>query len=144
MFDQKTQDQICLFRRWRKSLSTTDLHTLCQQVVDFWCTAPLSNQYYSADYDQNWPSPWEMIAEGIYDDVVLGLAMFYSLVMLEQCEHEITLIVVEQPNEIRLCVLVDDLYILNLDWGQVIDKSQLSTQIKIIRTYNKLDFESLK
>jgi len=144
MFDQKPQDRISCFRRWRNSLPVEDTGELCKAVVDFWCQAPLSNQYYSADYNQNWPDPWEMLAEGVYDEVIIGLAMFYSLAMLENSCYNTELVVCEHDGELKLCTRVEQEFFLNFSWHEVVNTSQVLEQATIIRTYTKKDFEFLK
>ena len=145
MFDQRPEDRIREFRLWRKRLETLELSDSLAEVVQFWCTAPLSNQYYSADFDNNWPDPWQLIYEGIYDDISLGLAMFYTLALLEQnCYNSVNLAVCDCPDNLKLCAVINNELFLNHTWGEIVNKEQIKKDTTILRTYSKQDFEFLK
>lgn len=145
MFDQRPEDRIREFRVWRKNLEGKPLDELLEETVKFWNTAPLSNQYYSADLDNNWPDPWQLVYDGIYDDISLGLAMFYSLALLEkECYNTVELAVCNCPDNLKLCAIINDELFLNHTWGEIVNKEQIKNDTNILRTYSKKDFEFLK
>ena len=145
MFDQRPEDRIREFRLWRTHLETLELTDLLSEVTRYWNTAPLNSQYYSADLDNNWPDPWQLIYEGIYDDISLGLAMFYSLALLENpCYNSVTLAICNCPDNLKLCVVINNELFLNHTWGEIVNKEQIKKDTTILRTYSKEDFEFLK
>lgn len=144
MFDQRPEDRIRAFRIWRKQLENLPSLEILEEVCKFWCKAPLSNQYYSTDLDNNWPDPWQLIYDGVYDDVSLGLAMFYTLALLEKsCYNSVTLAVCDCPDNLKLCVVINNELFLNYSWGEVVNKEHIKNELKIIKTYSPAEFEFL-
>jgi len=145
MFNQRPEDRIRGFRLWRKSIEDKPLHETVQEVTNFWCSAPISNQYYSPDLDREWPDPWQLVHEGHYDDISRGLAMFYSLALLEnKCYNSVRLAVCKCPDNIKLCAIINNEYFLNYDWGSVVSKEQIEKDVELIKVYEASDFEFLK
>ena len=143
MFDKKPEDRIHEFRWWRLALPAQDEQLFAKKVVDFWSKAPLTNQYYSADYDKNWPDPWQLIADGVYDDVSIGLAMFYSIALCEDLCYNVELAVCNTPNDKKLCAVINNSLFLNYYWGQIVNKERIKHEVNIEKIYSKKDFDYL-
>jgi hypothetical protein len=79
MWFLNTQDRISEWRSFRKKLDKMDFHDCVHEVNNFWWKAPISNKIYCQDIVNNWPGPWELITENLYDDIARGLGMLYTI-----------------------------------------------------------------
>ena len=79
MWYTNTQDRISEWRSFRKTLDKMSLHDCVHAVNNFWWQAPISNKIYCQDIVDNWPDPWQLITENLYDDIARGLGMLYTI-----------------------------------------------------------------
>lgn len=139
------QDNFARLRAWRKlreTLASADLETICVEVDKFWQQAPLSTHYlHPADID-NWPTPWELIADNNYCYYGRALGMVYTLMLLGV--KDIALVEVTAYNaEDTVLILVDNAkYVLNFLPNSVVNISlsdfQIKNQLNITNLYSKI------
>ena len=97
-------------------------------VVNFWSQAPTMSQHL-LDWDnpKNWPDPWNIINDNKYDEDMIALGMFYSL-NYSQCgrwENRIQLALVSDQEKTfqHLAIIVDNHYILNVQYNSIVEIS---------------------
>ena len=59
----------------RNDISNLDLETALNKVNSWWFDVPFVNKHLHPQDVQNWPSPWEMLADNLYCDLARGLGM---------------------------------------------------------------------
>ena len=72
-------------RSWyelRQNLQNADVQTKCVIIDRFWQSVPLVNHYLHPYDIDNWPDPWELVAENNYCEIARGLGMIYTLCLL--------------------------------------------------------------
>ena len=72
-------------RSWyelRTILQHSDLKTQCVGVDHCWQRAPQVNRHLHPDDSENWPDPWQLIADNNYYNIARGLGMAYTLALL--------------------------------------------------------------
>lgn len=97
----------------RENLINVDLQTQCAEIDKFWQYCPLVNHYLHPDFMDDWPGPWELIAENTYCPYARGLGIIYTLLLLGI--NNIDFVdAIDNNNEDVVLVLVDRAkYIIN-------------------------------
>lgn len=118
MFKKEIESRISLWIELRKNLDLAE-HPL-QDVWDFWNASPFTpyNKNIDPYYPKSWPSPWEIIAENIYDDFTKALMIAWTLKLTEKFKNskiEIKSMLDETQNRQYNLIFVDNNWILNFD-----------------------------
>lgn len=118
MFKKHIEDRISLWIEFRKKLDCSS--DPLQDVWDFWNSSPFTpyNKNIDPYYPKSWPSPWEIIAENIYDDFTKALMIAWTLKLTEKFKNskiEIKSMLDETQNRQYNLIFVDDNWILNFD-----------------------------
>jgi hypothetical protein len=79
MWYRDTQSRILDWKNFRDSLDVMTEFDAINATNDFYNTAPISSQYYCADFPEQWPDPWQLIVDNYYDDIAKALGMLYTL-----------------------------------------------------------------
>lgn len=115
------------WKELRKSLSTemTDMGQL-KTVVSYWSKAPIMARSLNWDTPKDWPDPWKLIFDGDFDESSIALGMFYSLLLSGDgrwtTDRLSLLLILDRDRQAqRLVLKVDCRWLLNLDYGSVVD-----------------------
>jgi hypothetical protein len=145
MFGLSVTERLLEFHKIRNSIENIELQEQILTIVALWEKAPQCNQYYSADFTENWPDPWQLLADGVYDPVSVGLGMFYTLALLQHKQYNtLKLLSIRErdSNELKLIVQVDEL-LLNLVSGEVIESKAATPNIIVCNEYTPSYFSCL-
>jgi hypothetical protein len=114
-------------------------------VARVWASAPTRN-YLTQDDQSNWPDPWTLISDNCYCDVAVALGIFYTLYLSNYPQKESLRLVGyrlrKNHKEYNLVVCEEEKYVLNYDWGHVVNIPDLLQSEKPI--YNFTPSEILK
>ena len=122
------------WRNFRKGLDTNDTYAVCETVVQWWKMAPISSMTIDPVESSTWPTPWEMLHIGDFCEDSLALGMSYTIYYANDTIPNELLYIVDRGRAIqRLCVLIDNKYLLNLEHGTI---SKLPTKEMVI-SYRK-------
>lgn len=105
-----------ILKNWyelRNKLKTEDLQTICIEVDNFWQRVPLVNHYLHSDFVEDWPNPWELLAENHYCNVARGLGMFYTLHLLGINNIDFVEALDHNNDSVALLLVDNAKYILN-------------------------------
>jgi hypothetical protein len=96
-----------------------------EDIADYWSKKTPIQYNHSIDpyYPGSWPSPWEIIAEGKYDDLTIAIMIGYTIKLTEQFKNSSVVIKIQVDlTRTRLynLVYVDDMYVLNYDQFNVV------------------------
>lgn len=121
----------------REQIREESLYEQCRMVDKWWQQAPLVNHYLHPQDQQNWPNPWELLANNTYCTLARGLGMCYTLYLCKATELELAIATDDQGFE-QLLVIVDRAkYILNT-WPDGIVNNKLPD----FRITQKLDIQN--
>lgn len=113
--------RILYWRDFRISIKDLPEVDQLQKIAEFWSKAPLIT--YSIDWDRpdTWPSAWELIHEGNFDNSAIGYLMEQTLIMLDWSPDRLLLTYIRDKNnqDQMMILIVDDKYVLNYSWGEV-------------------------
>ena len=126
-------------RSWhdfRKEIADLDVMSAIEKTQHLWCYAPFVNHYLTTDQIADWPGPWELIYENYYCDLAKALGIVYTLYL---CDHkpEMEIRVYNEPStkeQYNLVFIERGKYVLNLVHDEVVNKQQVSTELRLVRT----------
>lgn len=139
IFQNSYESRIQSWYDLRTHVTNLPLQEQCVEIDKWWQKAPLVNHHLHLLDSENWPNPWELLAENTYCEVARALGMCYTLLLLGIDDFQI----VEASNELGddvVLVLVDHAkYILNY-WPDTVLSNNLSN-FKVART---IDIDNIK
>jgi hypothetical protein len=122
------EDRITAWAEFRHSLdiSTDPL----KDIADFWSEIKLVPFNKSVDpYNHfSWPSPWQIIADNLYDDLTVALMIGYTIKLTNRFKNsrvEIRSLVDSNRKQLYNLVYIDDEYVLNYLKSQVIEAQDI-------------------
>ncbi len=129
MFSEHYEKQFIVWKRLRNKIEKSS--TPFENVILFWSMAPLVNKHLDLYRYKEWPTPWEIIKEGKYDDLTKNIMIGYTLNLTKRF--------METPIEIRVYLDIDNktVYntccienkILNYPYGEVTLEADLPKEL---------------
>ena len=129
-------------RSWyelRQSLENSDIKTKCVNIDKFWQHVPLVNHYLHPHDIDNWPNPWELIAENSYCPIARGLGMVYTLFSLGVTDVDFCLALDDNSEDVAIVLVDNAKYIMNY-WPEMVLNIK-STDFEITQ---RLDRDKIK
>ena len=125
------------FRNTLSELDNTSKEDYLQTLVDWWRLAPLSNRVIDVYNSEEWPTPWDLLWNGLYDENVIALGMAYTL---ELCGWSCDILLVQDAGKSRvgLVIRLNDEYILNHNYG-IVDNVSVLDKCEILNTWYSND-----
>ena len=126
VFDQFGTDRIAAWKKFRDDLETSE--NPLKDVAELWSQAPLVNTYLDPKNPTKWPDPWHLILDLRLDDLAIALGMLYTIkltqrFMMTKCEIHMSMF----PDKKEPCymLVVDDQYVLNMEYRNVVSIDEL-------------------
>lgn len=133
--------RLSLWRQFRKGLDTNNTELVCNTVMEWWKTAPISSMTIDPVDSTTWPTPWEMLHAGDFCEDSMALGMSYTIYYAnEDLPNELLYVTDNNRSLQRLCALIDNKYLLNYEHGSI---STLPTE-NIIISYRKKIVDVIK
>ncbi|MAI03880.1 MAG: hypothetical protein CMQ75_05090 [Gammaproteobacteria bacterium] len=108
------------WRQFRNGLNTDIVIDVCETVIDWWKMAPISSMTIDPVESSTWPTPWEMLHSGNFCENSLALGMSYTIYYANEDIPNELLYVTDRQNSIqRLCVMINNKYLLNYSYGAI-------------------------
>lgn len=115
MYNLPAQERLLHWQTFRQYLDTLSFEQCVHETNRFWWKAPISSQYYCQTLSEQWPGPWQLIIDNLYDDIAKALGMLYTI---HYTQHSCTLELVcgkNESSEYNLVLVDDGKYALNWD-----------------------------
>ena len=132
----------------KRLVAWADLRNSCKEnptlkevittIHDWWQQAPMVLHYLHCDLVDDWPDPWDLIAENTYCSLAKCLGMCYTICMLERQDVD-DVCILEIDNNDYIVRLNNGLYCLNWNIDKVVNMKQLQ-DIKITRNIDSAVF----
>ena len=128
MQQQVVEDRITSWAEFRHGLEQSDQPLT--DIANFWSDIKLIPFNKSVDpYNQfSWPSPWQIIADNVYDDLTLALMIGYTIKLTNRFKNstvEIRTLVDSNRKQLYNVIYVDNEYVLNYEKSQVVSASDI-------------------
>lgn len=127
VFDVYGNDRLIAWKEFRDSLETSDCPLM--DVAELWSQAPFVSTYLDPQNPSEWPDPWHLILDLRLDDLAIALGMLYTIKLTQRFTNtkcEIHTSMSPNRNEPSYLLIVDDLYVLNFEYRNVIDIKDLA------------------
>ena len=132
----------------KRLVAWADLRNSCKEnpnldevitiIHDWWQQAPMVLRYLHCDLVDDWPDPWDLIAENTYCSLAKCLGMCYTICMLDRQDVD-DVCILEIDNNDYIVRLNKGLYCLNWNIDKVVNMKQLEN-IEITRNIDSAVF----
>ena len=132
----------------KRLVAWADLRNSCKEnpnldemitiIHDWWQQAPMVLRYLHCDLVNDWPDPWDLIAENTYCSLAKCLGMCYTICMLDRQDVD-DVCILEIDNNDYIVRLNKGLYCLNWNIDKVVNMKQLEN-IEITRNIDSAVF----
>lgn len=133
MFDSHGAERLTQWKNFRDQLEKSS--DPFQEVVDFWCKAPLVGQYLDP-YDRGtWPDPWHLVLDDKFDNLSIALGMLYTVKLTQRfmdVQYKIHMSIAPENKEHHYFISIDDQNYLNMCYRQATVMNQKTEDYKII------------
>ena len=115
----------------RHDCENKPLEEQLNQIAKWWGHAPRINYAIHWQDKENWPTPWELLADNKYDELAIALGMSYTILMLENINATVELAhAKDNIASDNYIVLVDKRkYILNYDPWTAVNTEQIKFKV---------------
>lgn len=121
VFDRHGNDKLTTWKEFRDSLESSDRPF--EDVAELWSNAPFVSPYLDPKNPTEWPDPWHLIIDGRLDNLAIALGMLYTIKLTQRfmsAKCEIHTSMSSNEKDPQYLLIVDDQYILNLEYKQVV------------------------
>jgi|TARA_B110000238_G_scaffold198241_1_gene242456 hypothetical protein len=132
----------------KRLVAWADLRNSCKEnpsldevittIHDWWQQAPMVLHYLHCDLVDDWPDPWDLIAENTYCSLAKCLGMCYTIRMLGRQDVD-DVCILEIDNNDYIVQINNGLYCLNWNIDKVVNMKQLEN-IEITRNIDSAVF----
>jgi hypothetical protein len=145
MWILKPDERLRDWKIFRNQISGQTLEQACSDTAHLWSYAPFVNYYIDPDRENStspWPDPWTLLHENYYCDVAKALGMLYTIYLSNHKPLDIELRHYqcrETREAFNLVWLAKGKYILNFNFDEVVNKTQLTNTLDLKFRYTALD-----
>ena len=129
MFSEHYERQFVAWKRLRNKLEKCD--SAFEDTIAFWNMAPLVNKHLDVYRYKDWPTPWEIIKDGKYDELTKTIMIGHSLQLTKRyssSQIEIrSYLDMNKKVVYNMCCINNK--ILNYPYGEVIDETELPKEL---------------
>ena len=136
-------ERLRCWQDFRKSISQKSFEQALQDTQHLWSYAPYVAHYLTTDHVEEWPDPWELVYENYYCDLAKALGIVYTLYLSDH-KPEIEIRIYSDPStkeNYNLVWINKGKYVLNFIHDEVVNKTQVSKDLKLIKTLNIEDLK---
>lgn len=137
------RERLADWKKLRETLSTHPEREQLDMVAKYWAQAPVATFAYDADDPSSWPTAWEMISEGDWCRNSVAIGMEFTLRLSGWDAERLKLIHWHDFDlSDRILVLqVDAKYLLNFEYGEVVDVPNTRHDVISAWQFSKRGFE---
>lgn len=132
MWALPAEERLAEWKEFRTYIGCFPFDEAVTKVVNYWSLAPFVTNYLNMD-GSNWPDPWNLVADGMYDNLAIALGMAYTLQLSNHGKgHTFDIVRLQDTvsfEEFNVVMVDDDKYVLNFTYNEVISKEQLGKNI---------------
>ena len=148
MWNLKSDERLAAWKDFRSTIGALSFEEAVKQTVHLWSYAPFVAHYLDKQSPERWPTPWELLVDGKFDDMAKALGMLYTLALSEHGHHhEFMLETVSCSSSVEnynLVMIDRGKYILNYVFDSVISNKQLDKEATVVQIYTPEDLHLSK
>ncbi len=126
------------WRKFRERLHLCSFsYMVTDLVIDWWSSMPFTLRSIDIYDSKQWPTPWELVYYGDYCKSSISLGMAYTLCLIgDDWKARTKLLMIDDNGlDIFLVVLLDDKYLINYSYKQIIEFDSLN-DVKVLETFS--------
>jgi hypothetical protein len=141
----QTSDRLQKWKEFRRHINLLSFDDALKETVQLWSYAPFVNHYLDHSTPEDWPGPWDLVSDNVYDDMARALGMIYTLYLTDHGkQHSFTIALAQAGTTLEnynLALIDEGKYILNFQFNDIISKSQLDEDISFVTVYSQDDLQ---
>ena len=132
----KPEQRMLCWREFREGLKQKDDIIAISETAELWSTAPISSQYLSPDLPNEWPGPWDLLYQNVYDDLSITLGITYTLYLASErfFKPRIKILVNKNTHETFNTVWFGNI-VANYEYGVVVDAASIPSNLTVRYEY---------
>ncbi len=141
MWNLLPNERLRHWQEFRKSIGEKSFDEALRETQHLWSYAPYVAHYLTTDHVEEWPGPWELLYENYYCDLAKALGVVYTL-YLSSHKPELEIRIYNDPStkdQYNLVFVDKGKYVLNYVHDEVVNKSQVNKDFKLIKTLTAKD-----
>jgi len=129
------KDRLLSWREHRNTLAKLEDTEKFKALTRWWATAPICAYSIDADDTKNWPTPWELLNEGVFCTSGIAYMMAATLLLSGFDRSRLSMPFIKGQDDERLVVLIDDQIVLNYSYGEVFDWDEIRDDFHVFHTW---------
>ena len=128
MWHEEFADRLQSWSALRTKVQNLPLQEALQEINWWWQQTPWQSYYLHWDDFDQWPDPWQLLADNVYCEVARALGIVYTIVMLNRADMRDSTMILTSDGY-NLVLVNKKKYTLN--WGnEILVNSNLVVNIK--------------
>lgn len=119
IFSLPKNKQIVKWREFRESLKNLTDYEKIELTMKYWQKAPLTT--FVINWNDNFPSPWEVINDGYYDSILIAYMIKETLILTDFEKERIKLCYIRNKDFEGMVVIIDNKFLINYSYDEILD-----------------------
>ena len=132
MWPDRYEDRLAAWCQLRQDNQTNSLEQALLNINDWWQQCPWIPYYLHWDDMEQWPDPWDLLADNYFCSLAKALGIVYTIHMLSRPDITCTELATNADSADNLVLVNKGKYILNWEAGQLLNIT--SPEINITRS----------
>ena len=132
MWPDRYEDRLAAWCQLRQLNQTNSLEQALLNINDWWQQCPWIPYYLHWDDMEQWPDPWDLLADNSFCSLAKALGIVYTIHMISRPDITCTELAANTDSADNLVLINKGKYILNWEAGQLLNIT--SPEINITRS----------
>jgi hypothetical protein len=132
VWPDRYEDRLAAWCRLRQDNQTNSLEQALLNINDWWQQCPWIPYYLHWDDMEQWPDPWDLLADNYFCSLAKALGIVYTIHMLSRPDITCTELAANTDSADNLVLVNKGKYILNWEAGRLLNIT--SPEINITRS----------
>ena len=134
--------RIKVWRQFRNDISSKNSKELVTDIASFFSNMPAGARCVDYYTPASWPTPWEILYDGLYCENTISLMMYYTFILVS--DEKADIYVIEDNANCQLVPIINDRYMLNYYKGELVDMCNDGVNgFSIMEKYSRSDIMNI-
>lgn len=141
MFLLPSFERMMAWREFREGIKTFSEEKQLDEVASLGGLVPTVNYVIDPYKPDTWPTPWELVNKGDFDEASIAYFLEQTLILLGWDEARLNIIIANDTVEgkTKIALMVDEKYLLNWHHGRVFLIDKMNTGCAYLMKYKIVD-----
>ena len=132
MWFDRYEERLASWYELRNANQSAPLEQALLNINDWWQSAPIVSKYLNWNEIEDWPDPWDLLADNRYCDLAKALGIVYTIHMINRPDITGLEMAANQDLRDNLVLVNQGKYILN--WAPGVLLNITSPEVSVVRT----------